>query len=152
MFKLPKTLRSHHRFIHSLCISALFIVFEPFLCNHCSLLRTSLSSTPRHQRYDFSTSITLPLHCIASLRIELLGTVYVFAFLCSSAPLFFSVPFSLFLGFLAWVAFSRVLSPFLSWHHLLKPLSFPLSPVIYPHHGAPKLKVWFSPQDPQVQL
>jgi len=78
---------------------------------------------------------------------ELPGTVYVSTFLYSFAPPFFSVLFSPFLGFFVWVAFSRVLFPFLPWHRLLKPFSFLLSPAIYPHHGAPETKVQFSPQD-----
>jgi len=45
-----------------------------------------------------------------------------------------------------WVAFSKVLFPFLPWHRLLKPFSFLLSPAIYPHHGAPETKVQFSPK------
>jgi len=75
---------------------------------------------------------------------ELLGFVYVSAFPYSFAPPFSSPPF---LGFFVWVAFSRVLFPFLPWHRLLKPFSFLLSPTIYPHHGAPETKVQFSPQD-----
>jgi len=63
------------------------------------------------------------------------------------APSSFSALFSPFLGFFAWVAFSRVSLPFLPWHRLLKPFSFLLSSVIYPHHGALETEVQFSPQD-----
>jgi len=91
--------------------------------------------------------MTLLLHRVASLCIELPGSIYVSAFLYSFAPPFFSALFSPFLGFFAWVAFSRVLFPFLPWHRLLKPFSFLLFPAIYPHHGAPETKVQFSPQD-----
>jgi len=55
---------------------------------------------------------------------ELPGNVYVSAFLYSFAPPFFSVLFSSFLGFFVWVAFSRVLFPFLPWHRLLNPFPF----------------------------
>jgi len=88
--------------------------------------------------------MTLLLRRIASLCIELPGTVYVSAFLCSFAPPFSSPP--LWVSSRGW-HFSRVLFPFLPWHRLLKPFSFLLSPVIYPHHGAPETKVQFSPQD-----
>ena len=120
MFKLPQTPRSHHCYIHSLCISALFIAFKPFICNFCSFLRALLPPSFFHQSYDFCISTTLLPCRIASLRIELPGTVYVYPLLCSSASPFFSVPFFFSLGFLAWVAFPGVLPPFLSWHHLLK--------------------------------
>jgi len=55
-FKLPQTPRSHHCYIHSLCISALFIAFKPFPCNSCSFLRALLPPLLRQQRYDFCTS------------------------------------------------------------------------------------------------
>ena len=73
-------------------------------------------------------------HCVLNcLRLFMLLHFCVLPLLRSS-PL----PSPSFWVFLRGWHFSRVLSPFLSWHHLLKPFSFPLSPVIYPHHGAPK--------------
>ena len=140
-FKLPQTPCSHHCYIHSLCISALFIAFKPFLCNFCSFLVLSFLCTSR--LFSFVALHSL-LNCLG---------LFTFMHYCV-LPLLFS---SLFPSPSFWV-FSR------GWYFLgfyplfclgitlLKPFSFLLSPAIYSHHDAPELPVWFSPQDPQVQL
>ena len=150
-FKLPQTPRSHHCYIHSLCISALFIAFKPFPCNSCSFLRALLPPLLRQQRYDFCTSRLFSFVALHSL-LNCLG-LFTFMHYCV-LPLLFS---SLFPSPSFWV-FSR------GWYFLgfyplfclgitlLKPFSFLLSPAIYSHHDAPERKVRFSPQDPQVQL
>ena len=73
-FKLPKLRARNHCFIHSLCIPALFISFELFLCKPCSLLRASIPPLLRHSKVRFFLPLlTLLLRCIALLCMNCLG-------------------------------------------------------------------------------
>ena len=67
-FKSPETLRSPHCYIHSLCVPALFIAFNPlslhFLLTPC---RALLPPSLRQQRYDFCVSTTLPFVALHDL-------------------------------------------------------------------------------------
>ncbi len=117
-FKLPQTPRSHPLFhpfsLHLRTVHHL----QAFLCNFCSFLRAFLPLPLRHQRYDFCISTTLLLRRIASLYIELPGTVYAYAVFFRSSVLLCSL--LLLSGFSRVGGISWGSLPFLSWHHLLK--------------------------------
>ena len=75
-FKLPQTPRSHPLF-HSFALRLRTVHhLQSFLCNFCPFLRAFLPPPLRRQRYDFCVSTTLLLRRIASLYIEMLGSVY----------------------------------------------------------------------------
>ena len=81
-FKLPQTPRSHPLF-HSFTLHLRTVHhLQAFLCSFCPFLHAFLPPPLRRQRYDFCVSTTLLLRGIASLYIELPGTVY---YLCITA-------------------------------------------------------------------
>ena len=100
--------------------------------------------------------MALLLRCIALFCIGLPGTVYISAFLRFLPPLFFSCSFSvlyfLLRGFFVWVALLGSSALFSALAPLVKTLFLSSFSAIYSHHDAFEIEVWFSPQDPQVQL